>query len=193
MCLLARQGTELAEIERVYSIPIAAMQVRRWLAANLPRAVLVESRSTAEGARLAHDDARGAAVASEMAAKLHDLQVLRRNIQDLSHNMTRFLVLGRQQVEPTGRDKTSVLIVTRDEPGILYRTLGAFAERGLNMTKIESRPSRRRPWEYVFFLDIDGHQRDATVAAALDAIKRDCESLKVLGSYPKAEPVGGSG
>jgi chorismate mutase/prephenate dehydratase len=128
-----------------------------------------------------------------MAAKLYDLQVLRRNIQDLSHNMTRFLVLGRQQVEPTGRDKTSVLIVTRDEPGILYRTLGAFAERGLNMTKIESRPSRRRPWEYVFFLDIDGHQRDAAVAAALDAVKRDCESLKVLGSYPKAEPVGGTG
>jgi chorismate mutase / prephenate dehydratase len=193
MCLLARAGTELAEIERVYSIPIGAMQVRRWLAANLPRATLVESRSTAEGARFAHDDARGAAVASEMAAKLHDLVVLRRNIQDLSHNMTRFLVLGRQQVEPTGRDKTSVLIVTRDEPGILYRTLGAFAERGLNMTKIESRPSRRRPWEYVFFLDIDGHQGDAGVAAALDAVKRDCESLKVLGSYPKAEAAGSSG
>jgi chorismate mutase/prephenate dehydratase len=115
---------------------------------------------------------------------------LRRNIQDLSHNMTRFLVLGRQQAEPTGRDKTSILIVTRDEPGILYRTLGAFAERGLNMTKIESRPSRRRPWEYVFFLDIDGHQSDAGVAAAIDAVKQDCESLKVLGSYPKAEPVG---
>ena len=117
MCLLARAGTELAQIERVYSIPIAAAQVRRWLATNLPRATLVESRSTVEGARLAHDDARGAAVASEMAAKLHDLQVLRRNIQDLSHNMTRFLVLGRQQPEPTGRDKTSILIVTRDEPG----------------------------------------------------------------------------
>src|SRR4029079_3976889 len=167
MCLLARAGTELAEIERVYSIPIGAMQVRRWLAANLPRATLVESRSTAEGARLAHDDARGAAVASEMAAKLHDLQVLRRNIQDLSHNMTRFLVLGRQQPEPTGRDKTSLLIVTRDEAGILYRTLGAFAERGLNMTKIESRPSRRRPWEYVFFVDIDGHERDEAVAGRL--------------------------
>jgi chorismate mutase/prephenate dehydratase len=189
MCLLARAGTELGQIERVYSIPIAAAQVRRWLAANLPRAVLVESRSTAEGARQAHDDARGAAVASEMAAKLHDLQILHRNIQDLSHNMTRFLVLGRQQAEPTGRDKTSVLIVTRDEPGILYRTLGAFAERGINMTKIESRPSRRRPWEYVFFLDLDGHQEDAKLAAALEAVKRDCESLKVLGSYPKAEGV----
>jgi chorismate mutase/prephenate dehydratase len=186
MCLLARAGTELGQIERVYSIPIAAAQVRRWLGANLPRAVLVESRSTAEGARQAHDDARGAAVASELAAKLYDLTVLRRNIQDLSHNMTRFLVLGRQQAEPTGRDKTSVLLVTRDEAGILYRTLGAFAERGLNMTKIESRPSRRRPWEYVFFLDVDGHERDAEVAAALTAVRRACESVKVLGSYPKA-------
>jgi chorismate mutase/prephenate dehydratase len=189
MCLLARAGTELGQIERVYSIPIAAAQVRRWLATNLPRAVLVESRSTAEGARQAHDDARGAAVASEMAAKLYDLQVLRRNIQDLSHNMTRFLVLGRQQAEPTGRDKTSVLLVTRDEPGILYRVLSAFAERGLNMTKIESRPSRRRPWEYVFFVDVDGHETDPAVAAALAAVREACESVKVLGSYPKAESV----
>jgi chorismate mutase/prephenate dehydratase len=187
MCLLVRAGTELTQIERVYSIPIAAAQVRQWLAANLPRAALIESRSTAEGARQAHDDANGAAVASEMAAKLYDLQVLRRNIQDLSHNMTRFLVLGRQQVEPTGRDKTSVLLVTRDEPGILFRTLGVFAQHGINITKIESRPSRRRPWEYVFFLDLDGHQSDGPVAAALGDVKSNCESLKVLGSYPKAE------
>jgi chorismate mutase/prephenate dehydratase len=190
MCLLARAGTDIAQIERVYSIPIAAGQVRKWLAANLPRATLVESRSTAEGARQAHDDARGAAVASEMAAKLHDLQVLRRNIQDLSHNMTRFLVLGRQQAEPTGRDKTSVLLVTRDEAGILYRVLGAFAERGINMTKIESRPSRRRPWEYVFFVDVDGHERDAPVADALGAVRKGCETVKVLGSYPKGEFAG---
>src|SRR5215471_12292329 len=187
MCLLARTGTDLGQIERVYSIPIAAAQVRKWLAANLPRAALVETRSTVEGARQAHDDARGAAVASEMAAKLHDLQILRRNIQDLSHNMTRFLVLGRQQPDPTGRDKTSVLLVTRDEAGILYRTLGAFAERGLNMTKIESRPSRRRPWEYVFFVDVDGHERDPQVAAALAAVRQGCETVKVLGSYPRAE------
>jgi chorismate mutase / prephenate dehydratase len=189
MCLLARPGIDLAQIERVYSIPIASAQVRKWLAANLPRAALVESRSTAEGARQAHDDAHGAAVASEMAAKLHDLHVVRRNIQDLSHNMTRFLVLGRQQAEPTGRDKTSVLLVTRDEPGILYRVLSAFAQRGLNMTKIESRPSRRRPWEYVFFVDVDGHERDTPVAQALAAVREACESVKVLGSYPKAESL----
>jgi chorismate mutase / prephenate dehydratase len=192
MCLLARAGTELPQIERVYSIPIALGQCRRWLASNLPRATLVESRSTADAARQAHDDARGAAVASEMAAKLYDLLVLRRKIEDLPHNMTRFLLLGRQQAEPTGRDKTSVLLVTRDEPGILYRTLGAFAQRGLNMTKIESRPSRRAPWEYVFFVDVDGHERDAGVAAALSEVRQACESLKVLGSYPKADILASS-
>ncbi|MES1207163.1 MAG: prephenate dehydratase, partial [Pseudomonadota bacterium] len=139
LCLLARAETELERVERVYSIPVALAQCRRWLATHLPRATLVESSSTAEAARSAHGDAHGVAVASEMAAKLYDLQVLKRNIEDLTQNVTRFLVLGRQQAEPTGHDKTSVLLTTRDQPGILFRVLGGFAERGLNMTKIESR------------------------------------------------------
>ena len=190
MCLLARPDVTVAQIERVYSIPVALAQVRRWLSANLPSATLVESRSTAEAARLARDDARGAAVGSELAAKLNDLLVLRRKIEDLAHNMTRFLVLGRDQAEPTGKDKTSLLLVTRDEAGILYRVLGTFAERGLNMTKIESRPSRRRAWEYVFFVDIDGHERDAPVAAAITDVRKVSETVKVLGSYPRAESRG---
>ena len=189
MCLLARAGIELGQIERVYSLPVAAGQCRRWLATNLPRATVVEARSTADGARLAHDDARGAAVAAEIAARLYDLAVLRRNIEDSAHNMTRFLVVGRDQAEPTGRDKTSLLLVTRDEPGVLFRVLGAFASRGINMSKIESRPSRKRAWEYVFFVDVDGHERDAPVAQALAAVRVACESVKVLGSYPKAESV----
>ncbi len=187
MCLLTRPDVTVAQIERVYSIPVALAQVRRWLGANLPNATLVESRSTAEAARLARDDARGAAIGSELAAKLNELVVLRRKIEDLAHNMTRFLVLGRDQAEPTGRDKTSLLLVTRDEPGILYRVLGAFAERGLNMTKIESRPSRRRPWEYVFFVDIDGHERDEPVATAIADVRKASETVKVLGSYPRAD------
>ena len=125
--------------------------------------------------------------AQEIAARLYDLVVLRRNIEDLAHNMTRFLVVGREQAKPTGRDKTSLLLVTRDEPGNLYRVLGAFAQRGLNMSKIESRPSRRRPWEYVFFVDIDGHESDQTLAAALADVRPSCETLKVLGSYPRAD------
>jgi chorismate mutase / prephenate dehydratase len=191
MCLIGRAGTALPAIERVYSLPVAAAQVRRWLAANVPRAAILEARSTADAARLAHDDPHGAAVGSELAAKLNDLDVLRRKIEDLAHNMTRFLVLGREQAEPTGRDKTSLLLVTRDEPGILYRVLGAFAERGLNMTKIESRPSRRRAWEYVFFVDVDGHERQPPVAEAIAHVRKVSESVKVLGSYPRAEARSG--
>jgi chorismate mutase/prephenate dehydratase len=189
LCLLAPAEADLERVERVYSIPVAVAQCRRWLATHLPRAAIVESPSTAEAARSAHGDVRGVAVASEMAAKLYNLQVLKRNIEDLTQNVTRFLVLGRQEPEPTGRDKTSVLLTTRDQPGILYRVLGGFAERGLNMTKIESRPSRRRAWEYVFFVDVDGHQRDPAVAEALQTVGAQCESLKVLGSYPRAEAV----
>ena len=189
MCLLGHLGTDLDRIERVYSLPVAMAQCRKWLATHLPRATMVESGSTADAARAAHGDIRGAAVASELAAKLYDLHVLKRNIEDLAQNVTRFLILGRQQPAPTGRDKTSVLLTTRDKPGVLYQVLGAFAERGLNMTKIESRPSRRRPWEYVFFVDIDGHDQDPIVREALAVVREQCEALKVLGSYPKADPV----
>jgi chorismate mutase/prephenate dehydratase len=192
MCLLAKPGLELANIERVYSIPVAAAQCRKWLATNLPRATLIESRSTVDGAQRAQDDPHGAAVAGEIAARLADLVVLRRNIEDSAHNMTRFLVIGpNEPTAPTGRDKTSLLLVTRDEPGILYRTLGAFAERGLNMSKIESRPSRRKAWEYVFFVDIDGHEHDAKVADALVEVRKSCQLLKVLGSYPRGEGPSG--
>jgi len=189
MCLLGHVGTDLDRLERVYSLPVAMGQCRKWLATHLPHATMVESASTADAARAAHGDMRGAAVASEMAAKLYDLHVLKRNIEDLAQNVTRFLVLGRQQPGPTGRDKTSVLLTTRDKPGVLYQVLGAFADRGLNMTKIESRPSRRRPWEYVFFVDIDGHDQDPLVREALGVVREQCEALKVLGSYPKADPV----
>ncbi len=186
-CLLLRGGLELGEVERVYSHPQGLAQCRRWLTANLPRATLVEAPSTAEAARLARDDARGAAGASELAGKLFDLVVARRGIADVAQNVTRFLVIGSRQAEPTGRDKTSILLELGDQPGILYKVLEPFARRGINLSKIESRPSRRRPWEYVFFVDIDGHQRDAEVAAAIDEVARACSSLKVLGSYPRAE------
>ncbi|HEY4187904.1 MAG TPA: prephenate dehydratase [Polyangia bacterium] len=189
LCLLARPGTELERVERVYSLPVAMAQCRKWVATNLPRATVVESASTADAARSALGDNQGAAVASEMAAKLYDMHILKRNIEDFAQNVTRFLVLGRQAPAATGRDKTSMLLTTRDQPGILYRVLGAFAERGLNMTKIESRPSRRRAWEYVFFVDIDGHERDPRLGEAIAAVRGQCESLRVLGSYPKADAV----
>ncbi|MBI4509714.1 MAG: prephenate dehydratase [Deltaproteobacteria bacterium] len=188
-CLLCKPGLESGQIERVYSHPQALAQCRRWLAANLPGVTVVEAASTAEAARLARDDSRGAAIASEMAARVYDLLVLRRKIEDLALNVTRFLVIGKKQADRTGADKTSLLLALRDEPGILYRVLGPFAEAGINMTKIESRPSRRKPWEYVFFVDVDGHQSDQPLAQAIAGLSGACESLKVLGSYPKAEKL----
>ena len=185
-CLLFRAGVELGDLERVYSHPQGLAQCRRWLSANLPRASLIEAPSTAEAARLARDDARGGAVASELAAKLYDLVVARRGIADVAQNLTRFLVIGTQQADATGRDRTSILLELGDQPGILYRVLEPFARSGLNLSKIESRPSRRRPWEYVFFIDIDGHEHDAGLAAALAEVGK-ATSLKVLGSYPRAE------
>ncbi|HLL85369.1 MAG TPA: prephenate dehydratase [Longimicrobium sp.] len=185
-CLLARPGLELAQVERVYSHPQALAQCRKWLSTHLPRAALVEASSTSDAAHRASEDAHGAAVASEAAARVHELDILRQRIEDVTGNVTRFLLIGRQQAEPTGRDKTSVLFSTRDTPGSLHRVLGGFADRGINMTKIESRPSRRRPWEYVFFVDLDGHQRDPVLAQALELARGDCETLTVLGSYPKA-------
>ena len=182
---------ELARVERVYSHPQALAQCRKWLTANLPRASLVEATSTSDAAHRAAEDAHGAAVASEMAARLNQLEILRPKIEDVTGNMTRFLVIGRQQAEPTGRDKTSLLFATRDAPGSLHSVLGSFAERGLNLTRIESRPSRRRAWEYVFFADLDGHHRDPGLAKALELVRGNCDLLKVLGSYPKAVVEGG--
>jgi chorismate mutase/prephenate dehydratase len=189
-CLLVRRGTQEGAIERVYSHPQALGQCRRWLAANLARAALVESPSTADAARAVHGDAGGAAIASEFAAPLYDLQVLRRGLQDVPDNHTRFLVLGKTEPPPaTGDDKTSVLMALRDEAGILFRVLRPLSDAGVNLSKIESRPSRRRAWEYVFFLDLDGHCRDERVARVLEEVREACELFQILGSYPKAKRV----
>jgi chorismate mutase / prephenate dehydratase len=190
-CLVARPGVIESAIERVYSHPQALAQCRAWLASNLPRALLVESGSTADAARRAAEDAAGAAIASELAARLSGLAVLRQSLQDSSHNVTRFLVLGRGASpwrEPTGEDKTTVLLVLGSRPGDLFEALRPLSEAGINLTKIESRPSRRRPWEYVFFLDLQGHRAEAKVADALERLA-DGRTVRVLGSYRKADDV----
>jgi chorismate mutase/prephenate dehydratase len=186
-CVLVRPGVELTDVERVYAHPQALSQCRRWLVDNLPRAIPVEAASTADAARQANEDAHGAAVASELAARLFGLRVVRRDIADLSRNATRFLVIGREQAERTGHDKTSLLIAFEDKPGVLHELLGPLARGGVNMTRIESRPSRRGPAEQLFFIDVDGHRSDAAVAAAVDDLVRAGATVKVLGSYPKAE------
>jgi chorismate mutase/prephenate dehydratase len=186
-CLLLRPGLELSHVQRVYSHPQALGQCRKWLAANLPHAALVETPSTAEAARVAREDASGAAIASELAGRLHDLVVAAEGIQDLADNATRFLVIGREQAHATGKDTTSVLVLVKDGPGALLRLLQPFSDEGVNLTKIESRPSRRRPWESAFFVDLEGHQEDPKVARALATLVGRAETCKVLGSYPRAE------
>jgi chorismate mutase / prephenate dehydratase len=188
-CLCARQGVVESKIHRVYSHPQGLAQCKDWLAKNLPRAQLVECDSTAAGAHRAAEDPEGAAIASELAARLAGLQVLRTQLQDAAHNVTRFFVIAKGDGPvPTaaGGDKTTILLVLGDRPGDLFEALRPLTEARINLTRIESRPSRRRPWEYVFFLDLEGHADDPRVAAALAtlAVGRSC---RVLGSYRKAD------
>jgi chorismate mutase/prephenate dehydratase len=185
-CLLTRTGT-LEGIQKVYSHPQALGQCRRWLSTNLPNVAQIEVASTALAARLTRDDPVAAAVASELAGQLYDLKIARRKIEDELRNVTRFLVIGRETAPATGRDKTSILFSLKDEAGVLFKVLQPLAEAGLNLSRIESRPSRKRLWDYVFFIDVDGHQSDKSVQGAIDALARRCEFVKVLGSYPRAE------
>lgn len=181
--LLAR-ARDLDEVKTVASHPQALAQCRGWLAQHLPEAPVHEVSSTAAAAELAAADVTVAAIASELAARLYRVPVLRARIEDNPHNATRFLVIGRQGPGASGRDKTSILFAMRNEPGALYRILEPFARRGLNLTRIESRPAKRRPWEYVMFVDFEGHRTTAAVASALDEVRERTLFLKVLGSYP---------
>ncbi len=185
-CLLTRTGS-LDEIQKVYSHPQALGQCRGWLSANLPKAALIEVASTALAARLAKDDPVAAAVASELAGQLYDLRLAKAKINDEVRNVTRFLVVGHAPAARTGRDKTSLMLSVKDAPGILYRVLEPLAKGGINLTRIESRPSRKKIWDYVFFVDLDGHAEDAGVADAVADLESACEAVKVLGSYPRYE------
>jgi chorismate mutase/prephenate dehydratase len=178
----------LAEVRKIYSHPHALAESRRWLEQKAPGIPVVETRSTGAAAELAASEPGAVAIASELAASLYGLSVLQRRIEDYSDNLTRFLVIGRRAMPPTGADKTSVLLFITDRVGALHRMLLPFAERRINLTKIESRPSKKKAWEYVFYLDFEGHIDDPAVAEALDLVQAECLSLKVLGSYPKSAP-----
>jgi chorismate mutase/prephenate dehydratase len=183
---LLSRAADLGEIKLVCSHPQALAQCRGWLHAHLPDVRVDEMSSTTASAERAREDATVAAIASEMAARLYDLPILRARIEDNASNSTRFLVIGRRPAPPTGRDKTSILFSMKNEPGVLYSILAPFAERRLNLTKIESRPTKRRPWEYVNFVDFEGHRDTEIVRAVLAEVKERCQFLKVLGSYPAA-------
>jgi chorismate mutase/prephenate dehydratase len=175
---------KLAEITRVNSHPQALAQCRRWLAEHLPRASQVETPSTAAAAQMTRDPDT-AAIATESASVLYDLPILVPHIEDVSTNVTRFLVIGPHQSGRTGRDRTALVFTVDDRAGALCAALSTLAKRGINLSRIESRPSRRRLWEYVFFVDLDGHPDDSDVAVALDELRQTCSFVRVLGSWPR--------
>lgn len=184
-CLLA--GTEdLSRVARVYSHPQALAQCRTWLARNLPGANLVTTGSTTAAVREAVADEGGAAIASRLAAELHGLQVVRERVQDHPHNATRFVLLSTEDAPPTGHDRTSIVFSAPDERGALKRVLEVFDEEGVNLSRIESRPAREHPWQYVFFTDLAGHRTDAAVARALERLATVSQMVRVLGSYPRS-------
>ena len=186
-CLMGRMDA-LERVLRVCSHGQALAQCRGWLDEHLPDAERVAVASNAEGARRARDELGTAAIAGDTAAEVYGLNMLAREIEDRQDNSTRFLVIGRKLLKPSGKDKTTLLVSAghTKSPGALHRLLEPLARHRVNITRIESRPSRRRKWDYVFFFDIEGHANDAHVRRALASLKRRASLFRVLGSYPKA-------
>ena len=185
---LMTQAGSLAGVKRVYSHAQSLAQCTRWLAQNLPQAARIPVASNAEAARLAAGEPDAAAIAGENAAQIHAVPILVRNIEDEPNNTTRFWVLGRQVVAPSGRDETSLVMSAPNRPGAVHALLEPFARHGVSMTRFESRPARTGLWEYLFFVDIVGHREDAAVAAALSELGARAPFLKLLGSYPAGAP-----
>jgi len=181
--LISKTG-DIKDIKIVASHPQALGQCRKWLTEHLKRVEFREIQSTAGAAKLASREVKIAAVASEFAASIYRLKIVERQIEDSPGNTTRFWVIGREYSRPTGTDKTSIVFSLRDQPGALHRSLSPFAKKNINLTKIESRPSKERPWEYVFFVDFEGHAQDEQIGDLLSKVRQNCVFLRVLGSYP---------
>ncbi len=184
-CLVSRVSRD--RIKRLYVHPQTLAQCRGWLQRVLPHAELIETSSNARSVELAAADRKSGALAGMLAAEKYKVPILEHDIQDNAANATRFLVLGRQCSPPTGQDRTSIMFSIQHKVGALYSALSPFRRHRLNMTKIESRPSKRKAWEYFFFVDCDGHQDDRKVAKAILQLREECNFVKVLGSYPNAE------
>lgn len=182
--LLSKTGN-MENVERIYSHPHAIAQCRNWLENNLPNIPVLDVASTAVAAQNAADDPLVAAIASEFAATIYDLKILKRKIEDNINNFTRFLVIGKKEPEKSGNDRTSIMFSVRHEVGALYQMLEPFARNNINLTKIESRPLKRKAWQYIFFLDMEGHASDENVKKAIEELENNSLFLKVLGSYPR--------
>ncbi|MCX8150073.1 MAG: prephenate dehydratase [Candidatus Bathyarchaeota archaeon] len=185
-CLIANPSTKLEEVKAVYSHPQALAQCRNFLE-KFGRE-MIPTYDTAGSVKMLKEKGlkTAAAVASERAAEIYDMKILARDIADNKENYTRFFVLAKEDSPLTGKDKTSIIFAAVHEPGSLYHALGEFAKRNINLTKIESRPTKRTPWEYNFYLDFEGHRSEAHCSEALQALGRYAAFIKILGSYPKA-------
>ncbi|MCL2025358.1 MAG: prephenate dehydratase [Leptospirales bacterium] len=181
--LLSKDG-DISQIKKVYSHPQSIGQCREWMKANLPEAEIITVVSTTVAAEHAAAEPYSAAVASNEAAGVYELKVVAENIEDMKNNYTRFFVLGQLPAPPSGNDKTSIVCSVRDEPAALFNLLKPFADYGINMKKIESRPSKHKLWEYSFFIDFIGHRDNENVRAALEKMQEKAAFLKILGSYP---------
>jgi chorismate mutase/prephenate dehydratase len=187
LCLLGFEK-DLNKIKTLYGIKIANSQCKNWIASNIPWVEIIETSSTAKAAKIVSEKKEGAAIASKMAANIYSLEIIRENIQDLANNTTRFLIIGNSQCLPTGKDKTSIVISLPDKPGALFLALKPFYENEINLTKIESRPTRMNRWQYNFFIDFHGHEKDEKIKSILNELKERVTFLRILGSYPMVEP-----
>jgi len=176
----------LEKIEKIYSKPEVFAQCRNWLSATFKEAKTVAVASTAKAAQMAAAEQCTAAIGSSVAAELYDLKVICENIEDVTNNVTRFLVLSREDARPTGEDKTAILFSTAHKAGALSDVLDVFKQHEINLTNIESRPSRKRQWEYYFFMDFLGHRTDENIQKGMEESRKHCLQLSVLGSFPKA-------
>ena len=176
----------LEEVEKIYSKPEVFAQCRNWLASTFKETNTIAVASTAKAAQMAADESYAAAIGSRVAADLYGLQVVCENIEDIANNVTRFLVVSREDSRPTGEDKTAILFSTAHKAGALADVLEVFRKYSMNMTNIESRPSKKREWEYYFFVDLLGHRTDERVQAGLEEARQHCLQLSVLGSFPRA-------
>jgi len=176
----------LEEIERIYSKPEVFAQCRNWLSATFKDTQTVPVASTAKAAQMAADEPKSAAIGSNMAAELYGLRIICENIEDIANNITRFLVIGMEDAKPTGEDKTAILFSTAHKAGALSDVLDVFKRYSINMTNIESRPSKKREWEYYFFVDFLGHRVDKNIREGLAEARKHCLQLSILGSFPKA-------
>jgi len=185
-CLLS-QSDDLQKIKRIYSHPQAFAQCRNWLEDHLPNAELVETASTAEAAQRVKKERTAAAIASDLASELYGLKIVASRIEDRSDNFTRFLVISKDFPPSSGVDKTSILFSIKDRVGALHDMLVPFKKHNINLTKIESRPTKKKAWEYIFFVDFVGHLTEENVQKALSELEEQCLYLKILGSYPRGE------